>query len=429
MNSDTWPDSLYVGDWHVQRASGELSGPDGAQRLEPKVMDLLILLAIRPGQVLSREQLFDALWPGLVVGDDTLARAVSKLRQALGDDARSPRYVETIAKRGYRLVAPVTIVAARDAAAAMPATVPAIQSRRLPERVRIGLVIAAVAAVVVIMLALLREPTAPAPVVSQAPIPDPRNTLLARADDAYFQFSRADNEAAIDLYQRVLGLYPDDVAAMAGLANALAQRVIRWPEIPGPEPVEFRRLGDALDHGHLSREPARSQLQRARRLAERAVERDPDSAAAHKALGFVASAQGRFDDALDAYRHALVLDPDVWGAMINIGDVLGILGRDDDALPWFERAYEAMARVYERNPVQVRPWHTELGVLIADRHRHRGDLLAAEAWYRRVLALSPLHRDATHGLASILRTGGDADAAARLCDELTQRLGPAAGCE
>jgi len=429
MNSDTWPDSLHVGDWHVRRASGELSGPDGVQRLEPKVMDLLILLASRPGQVLSREDLFAALWPELVVGDDTLARTVSKLRQALGDDARAPRYVETIAKRGYRLVAPVTIMADRDGVAELPAAVSPIHIRRLPVRVRIALLIGAVAVVVAIVVAVLRGPAGTPPVASPPSVTDPRMTLLARADDAYFQFSRADNEAAIDLYQRVLGLYPDDVAAMAGLANALAQRVIRWPEIPGPDPVEFRRLGDALDHGHLSREPARSQLQRARQLAERAVERGHDSAAAHKALGFVASAQGRFDDALAAYRRALALDPDAWGAMINIGDVLGILGRADEALPWFERAYEAMARVYERHPVQVRPWHTELGVVIADRHRQRGDLIAAEAWYRRVLALSPLHRDATHGLATILRTGGDADAATRLCDELVQRLGPDAGCD
>lgn len=111
------------------------------------------------------------------------------------------------------------------------------------------------------------------------------------------------------------------------------------------------------------------------------------------------------------------------------GDVLGILGRNDEALPWFERAYEAMTRTYERNPAQVRPWHTELGVLIAGRHRDHGDLSAAEAWYRNVLVLSPLHAEATHGLAAVLRSGGDDAAARRLCEELVQRLGPDGGCD
>src|SRR5690606_23215097 len=108
--------------------------------------------------------------------------------------------------------------------------------------------------------------------------------------DFYFQFARGDNESAIELYQRVLGLHPDDPLAMAGLANALVQRCVRWPAEPG-SPKAFSRLGDALANGHLAREPARSQLQRARLLAQRAVERAPGVAATHKALGFVASAQ------------------------------------------------------------------------------------------------------------------------------------------
>ncbi|KAF1717141.1 hypothetical protein CSC74_08140 [Pseudoxanthomonas yeongjuensis] len=66
-------------------------------------MDLLFVLAAHAGQVVTREQLMTRLWPGLVVGEDSLARTVSKLRQSLGDDAKAPRYIETIAKRGYRL--------------------------------------------------------------------------------------------------------------------------------------------------------------------------------------------------------------------------------------------------------------------------------------------------------------------------------------
>lgn len=411
--------AFVVGEWRADRAAGTLTGRGGQQRLEPKVMDLLVLLAAQHGRVVSREDIMAALWPGLVVGDDSLARTVSKLRQALGDDAKAPRYIETITKRGYRLLAPVAPVAPVAAAAqadAAPAAAP-VSGRRT---VWIAAALLIVAAIGLATFARWGR---------EAPSPQNEGSrLLARADDYYFQFSRADNEAAIELYQRVLGLRPDDPMAMAGLANALAQRSIRWPQGVGTGAREFTRLGDALANGHLDKEPARAQLRRAQRLAERAVELAPDAAAAHKALGFVAGAQGRLDTALAAYRRALALDPDAWGPMINIGDVLEITGRREQALPYFEQAYAAMGRVYDRDPVQVRPWHADLGVLIAARYRTRGDMPAAEAWYRRVLGQSPLHPAATTGLSEVLRAGGDGAQADRLCEELVQRTGEKNAC-
>jgi DNA-binding winged helix-turn-helix (wHTH) protein/Tfp pilus assembly protein PilF len=408
--------AFAVGEWQVDRATGTLTGRDSRLRLEPKVMDLLVLLAAQHGRVVSRDDIMAALWPGLVVGDDTLARTVSKLRQALGDDAKAPTYIETIAKRGYRLLVPVAS-AAKEASAAQPPVAAEPSSRRIAW---MAAALTTVAAIGLTWFALQREKT-------QSP-PDESRQLLSRADDYYFQFSRADNEAAIELYQRVLGLRPDDPLAMAGLANALAQRCIRWPQGTGAAPREFTRLGDALANGHLDNEPARSQLQRAQRLAERAVTLAPDSAAAHKALGFVAGAQGRFDIALAAYQRAVALDPDAWGPMINIGDLLEINGKGGQALPYFEQAYAAMGRVYDRNPVQVRPWYADLGVLIAGRHRARADMPAAEAWYRRVLNQSPLHPAATVGLSEVLRAGGDGAQANRLCEELTRRIGEKNAC-
>ena len=70
-------------------------------------MDLLVLLAERAGKVVSREELLSAVWPGVVVGDEVLTQAVIKLRKALGDAPRKPEYIETISKRGYRLIAAV----------------------------------------------------------------------------------------------------------------------------------------------------------------------------------------------------------------------------------------------------------------------------------------------------------------------------------
>jgi DNA-binding winged helix-turn-helix (wHTH) protein/TolB-like protein/Tfp pilus assembly protein PilF len=85
----------------------ELRRGDVAVRIEPKAMDVLMMLADRVGRVVTHEELFLAVWAGVIVGDEALTQTINKLRKALGDNARSPSYIETIAKRAYRLIAPV----------------------------------------------------------------------------------------------------------------------------------------------------------------------------------------------------------------------------------------------------------------------------------------------------------------------------------
>lgn len=102
MNQGTL-DSFFIGHYQVLPSSNELSHNNSLIQLEPKVMALLLLLAESPGRTLSRDELFDALWPGVVVSDDTLTQAVIKLRKALGETAKNPVYIQTVTKRGYRL--------------------------------------------------------------------------------------------------------------------------------------------------------------------------------------------------------------------------------------------------------------------------------------------------------------------------------------
>jgi len=97
-----------IGDWLVEPDLGRVGRDGDSAKLEPKVMDLLVYLAQRPGQVLSREELEQAIWTGTVVGYDALTSAIIKLRKALGDNSRQPWLIETVAKKGYRLIAPVT---------------------------------------------------------------------------------------------------------------------------------------------------------------------------------------------------------------------------------------------------------------------------------------------------------------------------------
>ena len=80
-------------------------------------MGVLECLAQHPGETLSKEQLFQAVWPNIVVTEDVLKRCIAELRRAFHDDARNPHIIETIAKRGYRLIASVSAPAVASAPA------------------------------------------------------------------------------------------------------------------------------------------------------------------------------------------------------------------------------------------------------------------------------------------------------------------------
>lgn len=101
------PDDVWIGDWRVEPALSRISDGGGIERLNPKAMEVLSALAERPGEVWTKEELLDRVWPDQFIGDDVLANAVYELRRALGDDARRPRYIETVHRRGYRLIARV----------------------------------------------------------------------------------------------------------------------------------------------------------------------------------------------------------------------------------------------------------------------------------------------------------------------------------
>src|SRR3972149_12308971 len=97
---------LRVGTWAGEPALKQLSAEGKTVKIEPKAMAVLLYLAERPGQVVSREALLSAIWSGVVVGDDALTQVVVKLRKALGDVPEEPAYVQTISKGGYRLFSP-----------------------------------------------------------------------------------------------------------------------------------------------------------------------------------------------------------------------------------------------------------------------------------------------------------------------------------
>ena len=97
----------YIDEWYVDPSTCRIRSGEKETKVEPRVMAVLCYLADRPGQVVAREELEAAVWTGMVVGYDALTSAIIKLRKAFDDDSRKPRIIETVSKRGYRVIAPV----------------------------------------------------------------------------------------------------------------------------------------------------------------------------------------------------------------------------------------------------------------------------------------------------------------------------------
>jgi DNA-binding winged helix-turn-helix (wHTH) protein/tetratricopeptide (TPR) repeat protein len=118
--------AFRVGSWLVHPASGMLSRDDAAGvRVRARIMEVLVFFAGRPGEVITKDTLLDQVWGTDAISESALTRTISELRQALGDDSEHPVFLETIPKRGYRLIAPVTPIPDSTAAATPSRAAPA----------------------------------------------------------------------------------------------------------------------------------------------------------------------------------------------------------------------------------------------------------------------------------------------------------------
>ena len=95
--------ALTFGRYRLEPRVGLMRG-DREVHLTPKALALLSFIAGRPGEVIAKQELFGAVWPDVAVGDAALVTCIQELRKALADNARRPRYIETVHRRGYRFV-------------------------------------------------------------------------------------------------------------------------------------------------------------------------------------------------------------------------------------------------------------------------------------------------------------------------------------
>ena len=115
---------ISFGPFTFDARNGLLSNAGTEIPLPPRVIGVLGLLLARPAEVVSRQELLEQVWKDAYVTDTSLAEAVSFLRQALGDDPQNPQYIQTVHRRGYRFVAPLTMASTNGVAAQAIAVAP-----------------------------------------------------------------------------------------------------------------------------------------------------------------------------------------------------------------------------------------------------------------------------------------------------------------
>ncbi len=117
---------FLMGEWLVDPETNALSRDGIEQRIEPKVMKVLLTLAAASSHVVSKDKLIATVWPDSFVSDDVLTRCISILRRITGDSAHSPRYIQTVPRVGYRMVASLS-----ELPASLPAPPAPLQSLKL----------------------------------------------------------------------------------------------------------------------------------------------------------------------------------------------------------------------------------------------------------------------------------------------------------
>lgn len=413
------PRSFRIGDWLVEPELKSISRDGKTRRLGHKVMAVLLVLAETPGRVVDKEELVGRAWEGDPASDEALTTTVYELRRALGDRASAPRYVETIRKGGYRLVASVTPVPSPPTSPdpspiPSPSEGPSPTTSREP-RLTVGL---ALGLVLVLALAgtlwLIGREDAPSPEVAEA----------VQLGEYFLRQGTPEGAAkAEDFFSRAAELDPGLPAAHLGLADA---RLAAAESLPPPlqsgaysEAKEALNTALALDADHDEAHVALACIYFQH-------EWDFDRAAAHFARGFepttcsvdggrryafFLSAQGRHDEAIHVLRKVLERDAASKTGRLALAWTYYIARRHDDAL-----AEIATASLLD-------PEYLPLPLLESDVRLALGQGEAALAACRRSLELLGDGPDEIAALADTFESAGIEGVLRRLVERELARSG------
>lgn len=426
---------LEVGDWLVEPQLNQLSRGERLVRLEPRSMEVLVHLAAHPQEVLDKQAIIEAVWGEAFVTDEVLTHAVWELRKALGDDARRPRYIQTIPKRGYRLIAPVQREAVPPEAGreAPAAAAPRERSRGARTLLPVaGLLLLVLAAPTAYWLGRERSP----PAGPHRLVVLPLESLGSAGRDLFAAGLTEELTRRLVAHQGLEVVSPAEVGRYAGRPLArlreelggdyLLRGEIYWLA-PGEQPariaLELVQLADGVVVWAAAYHPGerpggtRALLQAASVTTDQIVEGiglalgispPPTEAESAYRLGLDLESHPDYEqrvkeNAADLFERAVELDPGyaaAWAALARVHSV--IFFNSDPAAARADRAEAALARALQLAP-------GEPVVRLADafvRYRVRQDYDQARALFRSLVAELPGDPEALKGLGYVERRRG-----------------------
>lgn len=304
-----------------------------AVRLSPKAYDVLVALVRQRGHLVTKGELLTRLWPGSFVEEGSLNVYVSALRKALGEDARRPAYIETVARSGYRFIAAVRCDPAGE------------------------------------------RPSAPSAIARPVELYE----LVGRGRSHLLSGSYFELPAAVDAFRAAIEIDPTYAPAHAGLARArcvqATSRVVPHQEAFAEAKASALRAL-AMDSASADAQVALGTVlflsewdwAAAERSLQRALEINPDHTEALLQYGSLQEALGRLDDGLRCKQRALARDPRSPGVLVQIAISYWHQRKYDDTLVWAQRALD------------VDPKHALASQVITNVYSKIGDVSRLAAW-------------------------------------------------
>ncbi|GJL94964.1 MAG: hypothetical protein DHS20C05_13690 [Hyphococcus sp.] len=384
---------FMVGEWLIEPDEVRINKGDISIRLEPKVMDFLVYLASRAGETVAKDELIEEVWQGVIVGDEALQRCVSKLRNALDDDARDPQFIATVPKRGYKLlISPKAVNSPILPNELAPDFVGAqvgdshFFSSRVKRFAAVGLIVLSLALVLLggsidLLKGYKFAPAIPTTVEQQ----------YERALVLYVEYERDSNERAIVLFERIIEEQESFAPAYAGISKAYAQKYLRWTSDPKDMVSAFE-------------------------FSERAIALSPNHPESLWALGMSRQITGDVQGAIEALEQAFKIASHNWNLASDLGDL------------YAEKEQYSQAKEYYMRAVNLSDRHPRMLVRAGDINLKLGVLYEAEQWYRNALDIHPLHDRAAAKLASIYEQTGQNQSALDICQSVLQRTQGSTEC-
>jgi len=352
--------ALRFGPFEVDLRAGELRKQDRRIRLPDQPLQILTVLLEHPGEMVTREELRQRLWPvdTFVDFDHGLNNAINRLREALGDSVEKPTYIETIPRRGYRFIAavedtgPAPLQESLKAREDVPGPARAA-GRRLARSVGVVASVLALALAAVVIAGggweqVLRRASA---VYRDQRAPSPNQSVNREALEYYLRAQpyfglakRDDNEAAIRLLESAVTLDPNFAGAHVALADAYRLRGSFEPQRREWKEKAFASVQKALQldeslaeayvvRSHLLWSPANHwAYERAVKEARHALALNPNLAEAHQQLANLYNHVGLLDEAAEEIQRAVALDPFNTAAQFRVGVNLVYRGRYEESL-------------------------------------------------------------------------------------------------